>query len=365
MISLARQRAAALADSLGCDAYDALLDEYEAGLDRTFVDSIFTQLAQELPPMVDAAMERQAKPPVLTGEFPESQQRALAGELMDALGFDFSRGRLDPSAHPFTGGVRDDTRITTRFDRTDPLKSIMAVIHETGHGRYQQNLPDAWVGQPVGEAGGFALHESQSLLFERQLARSDAFLEFLAPIIQRHAMGGTTDAPEWQPETLGRLVRYVERSPIRVEADELTYPLHIVLRYELEAALIDGSLAVSDLPEAWDAKMRQYLELSTAGDDANGVLQDIHYFAGLFGYFPTYSVGAVMAAQFFRAAKRDLDGLDDAIRKGEFQDILNWLRERVHRLGRLKPSMEILADATGETLGTKAFIEHLQSRYVA
>ena len=364
VISLTRQRAAALAETLDCDAYDALLDEFEAGMSRAIIDPIFTELAQVLPPMIDAAIDRQVEPLKLQGEYSEACQEALARELMTDLGFDFSRGRLDVSAHPFTGGVRDDTRLTTRFDPTDLFKSIMAVIHENGHGLYQQNLPASWAGQPVGEAGGSALHESQSLLFEHQIARSDAFLEFVAPIVQRHAVGAETDDPEWQPENLARLVRQVERGLIRVDADELTYPLHIVLRYEIEAALIDGSLAVSDLPEAWDSKMRQYLGLSTAGDYANGVLQDIHFFAGLFGYFATYSIGAVMAAQFHRAAKRDIDGLDDAIRKGEFNELHNWLGKNVHSLGRSKTSMEILESATGSSLGTAAFLEHLNSRYV-
>ncbi len=365
IVSLTRQRAAALADALGCDPYDALLDEFEAGLSRVTIDPIFSELAAVLPPIIDTAIGRQAQPLKPKGPFAEARQTALARELMTALGFDFSRGRLDLSAHPFTGGVRDDTRLTTRFDPDDILKSVMAVIHETGHGHYQQNLPAAWLGQPVGEAGGFALHESQSLLFERQIARGDAFLEFLAPILQRNAAGAGAGAPEWQPENLAKLVRHVERGLIRVEADELTYPLHIILRYELETALIDGSLAVADLPDAWDSKMRRYLGLSTAGDDTNGVLQDIHFFAGMIGYFPTYSIGAVMAAQFHEAAAREIAGLDDAIRRGRFGDLLDWLRVTVHGLGRSKPSMQVLEDATGAPLGTTAFLHHLHARYAA
>ncbi len=365
VISLTGQRAAALADALDCDPYDALLDEYEPGLSRAIIDPIFAELAKVLPPIIDAAIGRQAQPTTPKGPFPIVRQKALARELMIALGFDFSRGRLDVSAHPFTGGVRDDTRLTTRFDLNDPLKAIMPVIHETGHGHYQQNLPPAWVGQPVGEAGGFALHESQSLLFERQIARGDAFLEFLAPIVQRHAVGAETDAAEWQPENLARLVRHVKRGLIRVDADELSYPLHIILRYELETALIAGSLAVADLPEAWDAKMREHLGLSTADNHKDGVLQDIHFFAGYIGYFPTYSIGAVMAAQFHQSAAREIDGLDQAIRKGKFGELLEWLRLKVHSLGRSKPSMELLADATGKPLGTTAFLQHLNSRYAA
>ena len=363
VVSLTRQKAAALADALGCDSYDALLDEYEPGINRAIIDSIFSELAEVLPPIIDAAIGRQAQPMIPKGPFPVARQKALARELMIALGFDFSRGRLDVSAHPFTGGVRDDTRLTTRFDVNDIRTSLMPTIHETGHGHYQQNLPTAWVGQPVGEAGGFALHESQSLLFERQIARGDAFLEFVAPIVERHAVGSGTDAPEYQPRNLAKLVRKVERGLIRVEADELTYALHIILRYQLEAALIDGSLAVADLPESWDEQMRRHLGLSTAGDDANGTLQDIHWFAGMIGYFPTYTLGAVMAAQFHEAAAREIKGLDDSIRVGNFTELLEWLRTKVHSLGRSKPSMEILENATGAPLETRAFLEHLKSRY--
>lgn len=365
VVSLTRQRAAMLAEALDCDPYDALLDEFEPGLHRKAIDPIFAELAEALPPIIDAAIGRQAQPKIPEGPFPAVRQEALSRELMSKLGFDFSRGRLDVSAHPFTGGIRNDTRLTTRFDPNDILKSVMAVIHETGHGKYQQNLPASWVGQPVGEAGGFALHESQSLLLERQIARGDEFLEFVAPIIQRHAVGTGTDVPEWQPENLAALVRQVKRGLIRVEADELTYPLHVILRYELESALVDGSLAVADLPEAWGAKMRRYLGLSTAGDHMNGELQDIHFFAGMIGYFPTYTLGAVMAAQLHEAAGRDFDGLDDAIRRGKFDELFEWLRLKVHSLGRSKPSMEVLKDATGAPLGTTPFLNHLKSRYAA
>ena len=251
------------------------------------------------------------------------------------------------SHHPFCGGEPDDTRITTRYNEGDFLESLFAVLHETGHALYQQGLPKAWRGQPVGDAGGMALHESQSLTMEMQVSRSAAFLEFAAPIVQRSLLGAPTRAAQWQPENLVALATRVRRGFIRVDADELTYPQHVILRYELETALLDGRLEVADLPDAWDEKMSAGLGLSTAGDFANGCMQDVHWFAGLIGYFPTYTLGAVIAAQLYRAAREQVAGLEDAIRAGDFPVLVDWLRDRVHRRGRLLPSMALVAEATG------------------
>ena len=208
-----------------------------------------------------------------------------------------------------------------------------------------------------------ALHESQSLFWEMQVCRSRAFLDFAAPIIQRSLLGEETAAVEWQAANLAKLAARVERGFIRVDADELTYPLHVILRYELETRLLDGGLTVADLPDAWDDAMQRHLGLSTAGDYANGCMQDVHWFGGLIGYFPTYTFGAVMAAQLFRAAKARLPRWENAVRDGDFDILLGWLRSNVHRLGSLRPTMAVVADATGEELGTAAFLAHLQERY--
>ena len=362
VIDLTRERAAAIADELGGTPYDALLDEFEPGLTRAVVDPIFEQLREVLPPLIDAAIASQPEPRAPEGPFPTERQECLAREMMGRIGFDFARGRLDVSAHPFTGGVPNDTRITTRY-LDDWVDGFYATIHETGHALFQQNLPAAYLGQPVGEAAGVAMHESQSLLFERQIGRSDAFLEFAAPIVQRNLLGSITDAAEWQPENLAGLVRNVRRSFVRVEADELTYPLHVILRYELETALIDGSLDVAELPQAWNEKQMEYLGLSTARDHRNGCLQDIHFFLGLIGYFPTYTLGAVMAAQLHQAATRSIVDLDDTIRKGDFGVLIGWLRKHVHGRGRSATSMNIVADATGSDLDSRALVEHLRLRY--
>ena len=363
VFALSRERAAALADAFDCAPYDALLDEYEPGFRRADIDPLFAELAAALPRLIDAALGAQPPTAPLPGPFAVAKQAALARALMAAVGFDSRHGRLDTSHHPFCGGVADDTRITTRYNEGDFLESMFAVLHESGHALYQQGLPKAWRGQPVGEAGGAALHESQSLTMEMQVCRSDAFLEFAAPIIQRALLGGETAAQPWQPANLANHARRVARGFIRVDADELTYPLHVILRYDLETALVAGELAVADLPDAWDAGMRRLLGLATRDNFADGVMQDVHWFAGLIGYFPCYTLGAVMAAQLHGAARERLGDLPAAIRAGEFAVLLRWQREHIHRRGRLAQTKELVAEVTGAQLGPQAFLRHLRARY--
>ena len=365
VIRLTREEAQALADALGCSPYDALLDGYEPGLQQADVDPVFNELRAALPALIDRAIANQPVSSPITGPFSVPRQEQLGRELMAALGFDFEHGRLDASHHPFCGGDPTDTRITTRYSDTDFMESMFAVLHETGHALYEQGLPPAWRGQPVGGSRGMALHESQSLSMEMQVCRSRAFLDFAAPTIQRCLLGAATKAAEWQPDNLARLATKVERGFIRVYADELTYPLHVILRYELETALLDGSLNVADLPDAWNDAMQRYLGLSTAGNFADGVMQDVHWFAGLIGYFPTYTFGAVIAAQLFQAAKASLPSLEDAIRDGDFGVLLEWLRANIHSRGSLLPTMAVVAEATGDELGTTAFLDHLNERYGA
>ena len=363
VVDLSREKARALAATFGCEPYDALLDDYEPGLTRTDIEPVFTELGAALPDMVDDALSRQAAARAPQGPFPIERQDALGRALMAAVGFDFGRGRLDVSHHPFCGGDPDDTRITTRYNENDFLESMFAVLHETGHAMYEQGLPRDWRGQPVGHAGGMALHESQSLLMEMQVCRGAPFIEFAAPIIQRALLGAETDAAEWQPDNLVKLAAKVERGFIRVDADELTYPLHVILRYRLETALLDGSLTVGDIPDAWNEGMSSSLGLSTAGNFKDGCMQDVHWFAGLIGYFPSYTLGAVMAAQIFRAVRDGIPGLDDAVRQGRFSVLFDWLREHVHGRGSIRPSLELVAGVSGRRLGTDAFLDHLRTRY--
>lgn len=367
VVRLKREAAQAWGDRLSLSPYDALVDGFEPGARAKLIAPLFARLREFLPGLIAQVCERQASEPVAVceGPFSVERQRWLGLELMRRIGFDFNHGRLDTSHHPFCGGVATDVRITTRYDLGDYTKSMMSVLHESGHAKYEQNLPRDWVGQPVGAPRGMSIHESQSLLVEMQVCRSRAFAEFAAPIIGQAFPDGIAIAPHaFRPDNLfGQLTR-VRRSLIRVEADEATYPCHIVLRFELEKGLIDGSLRPEDVPEAWDAGMRESLGLSTLGNDRDGCMQDVHWPAGLIGYFPAYTLGALTAAQLFRAARRALPDLMDQIRRGEFGALDAWLREKIWSQASLLETAELVERATGSPLGTEAFEQHLERRYL-
>ena len=280
--------------------------------------------------------------------------------MMEAVGFDFGHGRLDVSFHPFCGGVPEDVRITTRYDEADFLSGLMAVLHETGHAMYERGLPAKWRLQPVGEAGGMALHESQSLLIEMQAARSPAFIAFMAPLA-REAF--EAEGPAWEVDNLIRHYHRVERGLIRVDADEVTYPLHVILRFRLERALIAGDLALDELPGAWNDGMESLLGVMPP-DDSQGCLQDIHWYDGAWGYFPTYTLGALAAAQFFDAARRDLPEIPEALARGDFAPLMTWLREKVHGAAARLSSDALLEEATGRPLDPEVFKAHLRARYL-
>ena len=281
---------------------------------------------------------------------------------MRQLGFDFDGGRLDVSLHPFCSGVPEDVRVTTRYDTADFTQSAMAVLHETGHALYNKGLPAGWRRQPVGAARGMAVHESQSLIIEMQACRSGEFIGFLAPLV-REALGGS--GPAWSADNLRRHYRRVARSFIRVDADEVTYPAHVILRYRLERALVAGELSLDDLPDAWAEGLDSLLGIRPA-DDAVGCLQDIHWYSGSWGYFPTYALGALAAAQLFAAALAERPDIPDAIAKGDFTPLLGWLRDAVHRKASMPATTDdLLREATGAPLGTAAFKAHLESRYLS
>ena len=363
VLALVREAAEAKAARLGCAPYDALLDEFEPGARAAEIDRVFDALPAFLPGLREEAMARQAaRPAPLTpsGPFPAAAQRALAERLMRGIGFDFDHGRLDTSLHPFCGGAPDDVRITTRYDEDDFASALLGVLHETGHALYERGLPAAWRYQPVGRARGMALHESQSLLLEMQACRSRGFVAFLAPLL-RDAFAG--DGPAWAAENLYRLYTRVRPGTIRVNADELTYPAHVVLRYRLEKALIAGDLDLKDLPAAWNDGMGELLGV-TPPDDGEGCLQDIHWYDGAWGYFPTYTLGAVTAAQLFDAAGHADPAIPAAIGRGDFAPLVAWLGVNVHALASSLPGSEIVRRATGRPLGVEAFERHLRRRYL-
>jgi carboxypeptidase Taq len=362
VLTLIRAKAAAKAEALGLAPYDALLDTYEPGVRMAAVDSLLGALETALPGLIEQAIRRQTTPLPLPGPLPTAAQKALGQRLMTALGFDFAHGRLDESLHPFCGGVPDDIRMTARYDDVDVASGLMAILHETGHALYNAGLPQAWRRQPVGEPRSYALHESQSLLIEMQVCRSRAFLSFLAPLLQQ-AYGRPGD-PALAPDNLYRRAIRVSRSLIRVDADEMTYPLHIILRYRLEQALLGGTLEVADLHAAWHDGMRDLLGI-VPPDDRLGCLQDIHWAGGAFGYFPCYTLGALIAAQLFEALASDHPDLEERLAVGDFTPLLAWLRSNVHERGCLLEPADLVTEATGRPLQVEPFLRHLEHRYLS
>jgi carboxypeptidase Taq len=364
---LTREQGQALGAALNLEPYDALIAIYQPGISCSDIDPIFSELATFLPPLIEQASERQRTdgdlPPPPTGISTE-QQRALALSVTESLGYDFNRGRLDTAHHPFCGGATGDTRITTRYSESDFMHSMFAVIHETGHALYEQNRPAEQLSQPVSEAMGMAMHESQSLFMEMQVAKSSAYIEHLAPLMRQHLAPQADPQEEcWSAHYLSRLASRVEPGLIRVDADECTYPMHIILRYEMEKKLLDGRMSVADIPDAWNADMQRLLGLSTEGDYRNGCMQDVHWPSGGIGYFPTYTLGAVIAAQLKAAMVKDLEDLDQQLALGDLSQIKNWLREKVWSQGSRLGLQDLLHSVTGKTLAVEDFKAHIQGRY--
>lgn len=362
VVAAVREEAQVKAEALGLAPYDALMDGYDPDTRMEEVDALFARLDAFLPAFREEAMAWQAehvrlKP--VTGSYPVEQQRRLSEKLMRKLGF---TGRLDVSVHPFCGGVPGDVRITTRYNERDFIDALQGVLHETGHALYEQNLPAQWRNQPVGQARGMSAHESQSLLVEMQLCRSREFLRYAEPVIAAGLGEGSPD--DLSAENLYRIGTQVKPDFIRVRADEVTYPSHILLRYALEKDLIDGTLDVEDLPEAWNAQMREKLGI-TPPDDAQGCMQDIHWPSGSFGYFPTYTIGAMMAAQWFAALKRDIPDWGAQVEKGEFAPLADWLKRNVHEQASSCSRQEMLERATGEPLNAEIYLRHLRERYMS
>jgi carboxypeptidase Taq len=366
VLALAREEATLLSAQSGLRKYDALMDRYEPGMTCARLDRVFGEVRQWLPGLIQRVTARQAeeaaRSPLVepVGPFPLRAQRTLCEQVIGLLGFDFEAGRLDVSTHPFCGGVPEDVRMTTRFAEDDFLRSLMGTIHETGHGRYEQNLPRQWLGQPVAEARSMALHESQSLCFEMQLGSHPGFVNRLAPRVAR-AFG---PQPAFEPQNLHRLMTRVRPGRIRVDADEVTYSAHILLRYDIERALVEGEIEPEDIPALWDAAMRDLLGLDTRGDYRDGPLQDVHWPESLFGYFPCYSLGAMYAAQWFAALRRALPELDARIGAGDLAPLFDWLKTHIWSQASRWTTDELALRASGEVLNPAHFRAHLEARYL-
>lgn len=363
VVELVREEAQRRADVLGLTPYDALMEQYDPGNRVADITPVFEDLKAFLVDFVPEALavqeERLARTPLkpLSGAYPTERQRELGLAMMAAVGFDLTRGSLSVSHHPFCGGVPTDVRITTRYRQNEFLSALMGVLHETGHALYEQNLPIAWSHWPLGKARGMAVHESQSLFVEKQLGRNPAFWRWALPVVERHL------GESWTIEEILPHVHKVERGLIRVDADEVTYPLHVILRYELEQELVSGALEVVDLPEAWDARMRAYLGLTTLDNPADGPMQDVHWPGGAFGYFPSYTLGAMMAAQQWAALTKVLPGADDAIAQGDFEGVNAWRCDNIWSQASRWSTPELMQRATGEKLDARHFTAHLKRRY--
>ena len=363
VLRLSREKAHALSQKLGIAPYDALMDQFEPGLTSAALDVVFNDLRSWLPQLIQEAAAKQKSDTVLkpTGPFPVEKQKQLCEAVMRLLGFDFEAGRLDVSAHPFCGGVPEDVRITTRFNEADFMGSLFGTIHETGHARYEQGRPKAWLGQPASRARSMAIHESQSLFFEMQLGCHPGFLRRLAGMIAEHL--GQQAA--FEPDNLAMLLTRVKPGKIRVDADEVSYPAHILLRYDIEKQLIEGQIQADDIPALWDEAMMSLLGIDTQGDFQNGPLQDIHWPMGMFGYFPCYTLGAMYAAQWFESVRQSVPDLDLLIAQGKIEPIFNWLGEHIWQQASFWPTDDLTVQASGQALNPEFFQNHLRRRYLA
>jgi carboxypeptidase Taq len=368
IVNLAREEAQLRSQVLKLAPYDALIEQLDPGSRAADITIVFTELKTFLkifiPEALAAQDERRAKHPAkpFNAPFPIERQKALGEALMEAIGFDFTHGRLDVSHHPFCGGVPSDVRMTTRYTTSEFLSSLMGILHETGHGLYEQGLPKEWGHWPVGKARGMAAHESQSLFVEMQVARNPAFWEWAMPVVREHL--GEAAIAGWSLDDILAHVHRIGRGLIRVNADEATYPLHVILRFEIEQQLIAGNLGARDVPEIWDAKMREYLGLSTIDNPKDGPMQDVHWPSGAFGYFPSYTLGAMMAAQQWAAVERENPNVQDDICKGNFSGINEWRRKNIWSRASTLSTPELMRAATGETLQATYFTAHLKKRYL-
>jgi carboxypeptidase Taq len=361
IIRLKRQEAAALAGP-NEPPYDALLDQYEPGLTGDEVRGLFTPLREGLVKLLDRIRGAKTKtdPGLLARRFPIESQRQFCREVAEAVGFRFHAGRIDEAVHPFCTGVGPgDVRLTTRYSERDFAMGLYGVLHEAGHGMYEQGLDAASYGLPMGAPASLGVHESQSRLWENFVGRSKAFWKHFLP---RATMAFPEALKGVDVDSMYAAVNHVEPSFIRVEADEVTYNLHILLRFELEDALIGGALSAAELPGEWNARFTKYFGI-TPSRDSDGCLQDIHWSIGLIGYFPTYSLGNMYAAQLYAAASDQLGSMDDLCAGGRFLALRNWLNEQVHRRGRQYPPEKLIEVVTGVKLSPEPLLNHLRAKF--
>jgi carboxypeptidase Taq len=342
--------------------YNTLLDDYEPGVTVDVLDQVFGQLRSSIVPLVQAIAESSNKPTTdfLYQPFPKDKQREFSLAVLKELGYNFQSGRLDETVHPFATGLNPgDVRVTTKYDENDFRSAVFGTIHECGHALYEQNISPELIGTPLSSGTSMGIHESQSLFYENFVGRNPHFWKRNYDLFKKYAQGQFNDV---SLEDFYRAINESKPSLIRIESDELTYPLHIMVRYEIEKGLFNDEIQVRDLPEIWNNKMEEYLGVRPE-NDANGVLQDVHWSGGAFGYFPSYALGYMYAAQIKEAMLKDLPNFDQLLEEGNLVAIREWLTEKVHRHGRMKKPLEILKDVTGEGLNAQYLIQYLQKKY--
>ena len=362
LIDLIKLESKILSEKLSCSPYEALIQKYEPDLKIVEIKEVFEDLQNFLVPTIEKIIEKQKNEIILNLKNKPSSdlQYDIAKSLIKKIGFDFTRGRLDKSEHPFCGGSTEDVRITTRYSENNPFSSLDGVMHETGHAMYELGLPSEWQYQPVGKSRGMAMHESQSLLIEMQITRSFAFKKYLSNYLKNSF---NFNGKEWSSSNLYLLGTRVRKNYIRVEADEVTYPLHIILRFNLEQRILNENLLAKQIPEIWNEEFYRLFNLKI-DNDSQGCLQDIHWYAGLFGYFPTYSLGALMAAQFAQTIKKEIPDLNTKIEKGNFNSLISWLKKNIHEKGSFYSTSEVLEQVTNSPLNAKYFKEYITKRYL-
>lgn len=341
--------------------YDLMIDFHDPGIDAATIEKLFSELKAELVPLADRILRSPVSPPAdLFTNFPADQQKSFLEEVTRSLGFDYRRGRIDVSLHPFCSGNGADIRMTTRFDENNPLDSLFSSIHEAGHGLYEQGLPLDSLHNALGKAAGMGVHESQSRLWENQVSRSRGFWKHYEP---KFRQAFPKQLQNVSSDELYLAINAVGRNPIRVDADEVTYNLHIIIRFEVEQKLFSGELSVAELPAYWNAQYSKLIGVMPR-NDAEGVLQDVHWSSGAFGYFPSYCLGNMLAAQLWQATQSQLPNLEESFARGDFSDLLAWLRVNVHQQGARYNLLELTRRVTGKDLSSKALIAYLGDRYL-
>ncbi len=344
------------AEKFGISPYETLLEQYDPGRSEAQLNIVFAKLAKFLPDFIETVIAKQAAARLPNIKIDAATQKNTYLKILKKLGIKDNWCRIDTSNHPFCTGYLGDVRITTRYSETDYLSSLMGLIHEAGHATYDNNLPKKYLEQPIGQDAGIALHESQSLFFEMQLARSHEFCEFISPILNKDFSLNLTSTQLYQ------IINFVQKSYIRVDADELTYPLHIIMRYEIEQDLINQKIETKDIPEIWQQKVKEYFHLK-APDPQNGCLQDIHWSDGSLGYFPTYSLGAIYASQLKAALATNLPNYKTEIAAGNFTNIIKFLKTNIQQYGHSKSADQLLKNLTGKDLDVDCYIAYLEQKF--